>query len=65
VIDLNIVNNGSLGASLRLQEIAGSDFNVVDVATAAANNTGTIIFDPNMGAFDNIPATDVEAPTVP
>jgi hypothetical protein len=63
VVNLNIVNNGPAGAALRLREDAG-DFNVVDLSDAAANNPGTIIFDPNMAAFDDIPGP-VEPPIVP
>jgi hypothetical protein len=61
------LNNGPAGADLRLREVAG-DFNVVNVATADANNDGDIIFDPNIGAFDDIPVPPepgVELPTVP
>jgi hypothetical protein len=63
VVNLNIINNGPAGASLRLRETAG-DFNVVNLPNAAANNTGTIIFDPNMAAFDDI-LGPVEPPIVP
>jgi hypothetical protein len=64
VINLNIINNGPAGAQLRLREDAG-DFNVVNLATVVGNNDGTIIFDPNMAAFDDIGALPETAETPP
>jgi hypothetical protein len=63
VINLNIVNNGPVGAALRLREDGGT-FNVVDLTNADANNPGSIIFDPNMAAFNDIMGP-VEPPIVP
>jgi hypothetical protein len=60
VVNLNLINNGPVGADLRLRETAG-DFNVVDLLDVDTNNPGDVIL---QGTFDDIPGP-VEPPVVP
>ena len=55
VANLHLNGNDADGmdADYFLDENAG-DFNIQDLATVQTRNTGTITFDPNMAAFDNI-----------
>jgi hypothetical protein len=68
-INLNLDNNSTSGTYRLIttnQGTPGVDFNfgVVDRDTAAARNTGTVIFNPVITDFEDIPGP-VEPPTVP